>query len=118
MLDNKMVFQYIVFFSLGLLINAQFTAPFSIEKVPRSESNLISFLNTPSLDLSYKEDERTTTTICIGTPQQCFNLVIQTNSFYIWVNDAEYKSNKSPNKFNVKGSSSLERQMNTVKAKY
>ena len=55
MLDNKMVFQYIVFFSLGLLINAQFTAPFSIEKVPRSESNLISFLNTPSHYLCQKK---------------------------------------------------------------
>lgn len=118
MLHNKIVFLYIFFISLGIFINAQFTAPFSIEKVPISESNLVSFLNTPSLDLSYKEDERTTTTICIGTPQQCFNLVIQTNSFYIWVNDDEYKTIKNPNKFNVKGSSSLERTMNTVKVKY
>ena len=41
MLDNKMVFQYIVFFSLGLLINAQFTAPFSIEKA--AAKNLLNF---------------------------------------------------------------------------
>ena len=48
-----------------------------------------------------KKTNRTKTIMktCLGTPPQCFDLIIQTNSFYIMVPDAEVSSLSSKNKY-------------------
>ena len=94
-------------FTFLTIIKCQITSTFTIEKINKTESHLLSFAEIPSLDLDYKEEERTTTELCLGTPPQCFKLIIQTNSFYIWVSDGDSKVQKSVNKFHTKNSSTL-----------
>lgn len=104
-------------FTYLTIIKSQITSTFNIEKI-NTKSHLLSYTEIPSLDLDYKEKERTTTELCLGTPPQCFKLIIQTNSFYIWVSDAESKVQKSVNKFHTKNSSTLSRKYTEITSQY
>lgn len=108
----------IYLFTFLTIIKCQITSTFTIEKINKTESHLLSFAEIPSLDLDYKEEERTTTELCLGTPPQCFKLIIQTNSFYIWVSDGDSKVQKSVNKFHAKNSSTLSRKYTEITSHY
>ena len=108
------------------LTTSQIKAKFKIEQLKRkkknySSKNISSFLSFHELDpipTSSKIDARATVQLCLGTEPQCFKLVIQTNSFFIWVPDSKSKTIKSDNKFDINKSTSLIKNMTMITLKY
>lgn len=73
-----------------------------------SQNELLSFLELPPLPTQNKKSDRTYVNLCIGTPPQCFNVIIQTNTFSLWVQDSKNKNKaKEINKFERNKSSTL-----------
>ena len=93
-------------FLITLLITtslSQITAKFKIQTLKRKQkpSNFLSFYEIDPIPSSSKLEGRTVINLCLGTPPQCFNLIIQTNSFYIWVIDSKHDKIPSTNKFDM-----------------
>ena len=92
-----------------------FTFPFTTERIP--SSTLVSFLQIPQAVVKDSGLDRDCIEACFGTPPQCFKLIIQSGSFYIWVVDSKSQQ-KAANKFDPSKSSTLERNMTQVLAEY
>ena len=117
-MNNSSFFFLILSFIILLSLSSQreLKFPFTTEKVPSSV--LTSFLQIPKTQVKDSGLDRDCIEACLGTPPQCFKLIIQTGSFYIWVVDPNNKNSKAVTKFDPKKSSSLERNMTEVLAEY
>jgi hypothetical protein len=111
-------------FLITLLISKslfQITAKFKIQTLKPKEkrtSNFLSFYALDPIPSSSKLEGRTVINLCLGTPPQCFNLIIQTNSFFIWVIDSKQEKIPSTNKFNMDKSDTLIKNMTMTTLKY
>ena len=63
-------------------------------------------------------DSKTVMNVCLGTVPQCFDLVVQTNSFYIMVSDYQSRAQESKNKFDYTKSSTIVRNSRFVTLNY
>ena len=99
--------KFYIFLILIIIISSKIQLNFTIKEDGFSEENeknnsqkgkLKSFIEAP---MGSDPDSKTTMKVCLGYPNQCFDLVIQTNSFYIMVSDADSKyKNPQVNYFN------------------
>ena len=107
------------FFTLLILIisiNSQISLDFFIddnlsyneeEEINAPKNNLRSSLEI----LTENEKEfKTVLKACLGTPPQCFNLGVQTNTFYIWVRSSNSREKNIKTKtFDLNNSTTLQR---------
>ena len=88
---------YFIFILLFLSINAQIVWDFHVndkkdKKVKTNNNNLRSTFEVPTeSEMGFK----TVINACLGTKPQCFELGVQTNTFYIWVRSAGSKEKDS-----------------------
>ena len=111
------IFTYKFFFVFLVLIisnNSQIILDFKIDENLSSEdnenipsSNLRSSLEIPTEN---EMEFKTVLNACLGTPPQCFNLGVQTNTFYIWVRSSNSREKNSNVKtFDITSSSTLQK---------
>ena len=102
-LSNQFFIKIILTFSLILQTSSQLKFNFIVKDIePQSKININQNQNLRSnleLPMESEIDTKTIMHTCLGTPPQCFDLIIQTNSFYIMVPDAEVSSLSSKNKY-------------------
>ena len=102
-LSKKYLIQIIFILSIIAQISSQLKFNFIVKDVePQSKINISQNKNLRSnleLPMESEIDTKTIMHTCLGTPPQCFDLIIQTNSFYIMVPDAEVSSLSSKNKY-------------------
>ena len=91
-----------IFLTIIYKINSQLIWNFTIQK--QSKTKLKSFLEIPS-ETNYDYD--TVINVCFGTSPQCFDLLIHTNSFYLWVQEKNAKKSLSDQKFDYTKSSTI-----------
>ena len=103
---------YFIFILLFLSINAQIVWDFHVndkkdKKVKTNNNNLRSTFEVPTeSEMGFK----TVINACLGTKPQCFELGVQTNTFYIWVRSAGSKEKDSEtNAFDYTKSSTIQR---------
>ena len=71
------------------------------------DSNLRSTFEIPTEN---EMEFKTVINACLGTKPQCFNLGVQTNTFYIWVHSSDSKEkDEKTNLFDYKKSTTLQR---------
>ena len=102
MIQNLIIYQLILI-SLILSIKAQLKWNFEIEdseenNIPTIDSNLRSTFEIPTEN---EMEFKTVINVCLGTKPQCFNLGVQTNTFYIWVHSFNSRETNSDSKINV-----------------
>ena len=88
---------------------------FKIKDRPENSSSLRCLIQA-STESDYSS--QTTANICLGTPPQCFNLLVQSNSFFLFVSSNEAKSQESKNKFDYTKSSTVVRSTKEYRLKY
>ena len=103
---------YFIFILLFLSINAQIVWDFHVNDkkdkiVKTNNNNLRSTFEVPTeSEMGFK----TVINACLGTKPQCFELGVQTNTFYIWVRSAGSKEKDSEtNAFDYTKSSTIQR---------
>ena len=101
---KKFLLSSFITFSLIINISSQLVFDFKIiekNKPSKIDKNQKFNLLRSNLELPMESqvDKKTIMRACLGIPEQCFDLIIQTNSFYIMVPDAETKSQESQNKY-------------------
>ena len=112
-MNNLFFFTFLI---LIISINSQISLDFFIddnlsyneeEEVIAPENNLRSSLEI----LTENEKEfKTVLKACLGTPPQCFNLGVQTNTFYIWVRSSNSREKNLKTKtFDLNNSTTLQR---------
>ena len=107
------IFSYLVFVLLIISINNQIKWDFHVEDIEETinnkniSSNLRSMFEIPTEnELEFK----TVINACLGTKPQCFNLGVQTNTFYIWVRSSTSKEkDDKTNSFDFSKSTTLQR---------
>ena len=107
------IYFYLIFILLFTVINTQIVWDFEVTDIEenineqKSNSNLRS---TFEIATESEMDFKTVINACLGTAPQCFNLGVQTNTFYIWVRSSNAKEKDSnTNAFDFTKSSTLER---------
>ena len=109
-------FLFFTFLILIVSTNSQISLDFFIddnlsyneeEEVNAPRKNLRSSLEI----LTENEKEfKTVLKACLGTPPQCFNLGVQTNTFYIWVRSSNSREKNLKTKtFDLNNSTTLQR---------
>ena len=114
---------FLIILSLFLIISSQFSAHFTIkksefknlEKKPNKKLNLLSFLESK---IESDFTSKTVMNLCLGTSPQCFDVVVQTNSFYIMVSDYQSRSQESRNKFDYSKSTTIVRNSRLITLNY
>jgi hypothetical protein len=104
---------------------SQITLPIHIKKLPKitpfnrtsfyPDNSLRSLIEVPT---ESEHGFRTFVNLCLGTPSQCFDLTISTNSFYLWVSDAKSSIQESKNKYDYSLSQTVVRNMNQISYKF
>lgn len=98
---------------LGLIITISthgLTLPFRIQNFTNYSKVLRNLDSIESIRTEYQTSQRTVVNLCLGYPPQCFDLVIQTNSFFLWVNDGNSTNQSSSiHKMDIYNSDQLER---------
>lgn len=56
--------------------------------------------------------------LCLGSPPQCFNLVVLTNSFYLIVSNGHSLNQESKNIFNISKSHTLSLHSHFIEVRY
>ena len=118
----KIIHFLIIFCSLSL-ISSQIHFNFTIKKeesekyenIPQKSSNLKSFIEA---DIESDFFSKTVMNLCLGTEPQCFDVVVQTNSFYIMVSDYQSRAQESKNKFDYSKSSTIVRNSRIISLNY
>jgi len=113
------ILHFLIFISLITIILSQIQANFTIEEndyesYPKSKL-MKSFLEVP---IESEFNAKTLMKLCLGTSPQCFNLIVQTNSFYIMVSDYQSRAQESKNKFDYSKSSSIVRNSHLITLDY
>ena len=109
------IYKNIFIFSLLIIsINSQIILDFniiqdlSIENDENIHSNHLR--STLELPTENEREFKTVLNACLGTPPQCFNLGVQTNTFYIWVRSSESREKDSKVKtFDISNSTTLQK---------
>ena len=108
--SNLIIFLLIISLSLITQISPKLIFDFVVKETEDNEkentNNLRSNLELP---MNSEINTKTIMKACLGTPPQCFDLIIQTNSFYIMVPDAQSSSLKPDNNFDDSKSLTLVR---------
>ena len=104
---------------LSFFISSQIiTIPFTTEHISPKTTLTSSFLELPEVPVTDNGQDRDCIEACFGSPSpQCFKLVIQSGSFYIWIPESKSEQ-KSQMKFDISKSASLERNMTEIVASY
>ena len=106
------IFFLILFISI-ILTNSQITWDFTVEDIEEISNNKNINSNLRSTFEIPTENEmgfKTVINACLGTKPQCFNLGVQTNTFYIWVHSSNSKEKESDsNLFDYTKSTTLQR---------
>ena len=106
---------FIILISLSTIIS-QIIWDFKVEDIEENEENL----NNKNIDSNLRStfeiptenemDFKTVINACLGTKPQCFDLGVQTNTFYIWVHSSDSKEkDEKTNLFDYKKSTTLQR---------
>ena len=104
---------FLIILSIISLISSKLTFNFTIKEDESKEKEYSqqksSNLLTSFLDVDIESDffSKTVMNLCLGTPPQCFDVVVQTNSFYIMVSDYQSRSQESKNKFDYSKSTTI-----------
>ena len=113
---KKNIFFYFLIIKLLISINTQLIWDFNVEDIEENSnnneiSNSTSYLrSTFEIPSENEMDFKTVVNVCLGTKPQCFNLGVQTNTFYIWVHSASSKETESnTNCFDYTKSTTLQR---------
>ena len=104
-------FFYLVCIILMISINSQIIWDFHVEDKEINYNNINSNLrSTFEIPTENELEFKTVINACLGTKPQCFNLGVQTNTFYIWVRSStsKEKDNKT-NSFDFSKSTTLQR---------
>ena len=120
----KNLIKLIICLSIISLISSQIYANFTIKET-ESEENEMEPQNKPNLLKSFLEakiesefETKTVLNLCLGTDPQCFDLIVQTNSFYIMVSDYQSRAQESRNKFDYSKSSTIVRNSRSITFNY
>ena len=97
----KIIFTFL-FLPIISIINSQLIWNFTVQKQPKTKFK--SFLEIPS---ETNQISKTVINACLGTNPQCFDLVVHTSSFYLWVQDKNTKKSLSDQKFDYSKSSTI-----------
>ena len=103
---------FLISISLIIQISSQLTFNFTVKDIQNNKKEDFNFnskkLRT-NLELPMNSDVDTKTIMktCLGTPPQCFDLIIQTNSFYIMVPDNQAPSLEADHEFDYSKSTSF-----------
>jgi len=119
----KKYLRYYIFLILISIIISKIQFNFTIKDDTFSEirnqkrnlNELKSFIEAP---MGSDPDSKTSMKVCLGSPSQCFNLIILTNSFYLMVLDSKTKSKYSQNYFNHSKSYTLHRYSQYLELDY
>jgi hypothetical protein len=110
---NVIILLFLIIFNF---CSSQIYTNFSIIQDPSSSEGEYKLQKKNNLVKSFIEVEtenifnfRTLMKFCLGTPAQCFNLIVQTNSFHIMVSDYKSRVQGSKNKFDYSKSSTIVR---------
>ena len=111
---KKITLYYFLIFTLLIIsITTQITWDFKVEDIEENYNNKNSNSNLRSTFEIPTENEmefKTVINACLGTKPQCFNLGVQTNTFYIWVHSSNSKETESKiNSFDYTKSTTLQR---------
>ena len=103
----------LILISITIKISAKLTFNFTVKdiEIPHKKSNLRANLELP---MNSEVDTKTIMRACLGTPPQCFDLIIQTNSFYIMVPDSEVPSLEATNEYDYSKSLTLVRTSHLI----
>ena len=120
----KNLIKLIICLSIITLISSQIYANFTIKET-ELEENEMEPQNKPNLLKSFLEakiesefETKTVLNLCLGTNPQCFDLIVQTNSFYIMVSDYQSRAQESRNKFDYSKSSTIVRNSRSISFNY
>ena len=104
---------FIIIISIITLISPKLTFNFTI-KEDESKDSQYSKQKTPNLlksfiDVDIESDffSKTVMNLCLGTTPQCFDVIVQTNSFYIMVSDYQSRAQESKHKFDYSKSTTI-----------
>lgn len=107
---------YLTFILLIVSTTSQIIWDFHVEDIEENinnrklNSNLRSTFEVPTEN---ELDFKTVINACLGTKPQCFNLGVQTNTFYIWVRSSTSKEkDEKTNSFDFSKSTTLQRNNN------
>ena len=104
-------FFYLVCIILMISINSQIIWDFHVEDKEINYNNINSNLrSTFEIPTENELEFKTVINACLGTKPQCFNLGVQTNTFYIWVRSSTSKEkDDKTNSFDFSKSTTLQR---------
>ena len=109
----NIIYFYLIFILSFIIINTQLIWDFEVTDIEENtdiqkpNSNLRS---TFEITTESEMDFKTVINACLGTTPQCFNLGVQTNTFYIWVRSSDSKEKDSnTNSFDYTKSTTLQR---------
>ena len=108
---------YLSFLLLFLSINSQIIWDFHVidKKSKLPNTNLRSAFEIPT---ESEMDLKTVINACLGTKPQCFDLLVQTNTFFIWVRSlGSREKNSNTNTFDYTKSTTLQRNNKYFKRK-
>ena len=113
-MKNLMLKISFVLIILIISINSQITFDFTIDENlsqnVNEESNFKHLRSSLEVPTENEMEFKTVLNACLGTPPQCFNLGVQTNTFYIWVRSSKSREKDSKAKtFNVTHSKTLQK---------
>ena len=120
----KKIAYYLLIFCSLTLISSQIHFNFTIKEdesekneiIPQKNSNLLkSFIEA---DIESDFFSKTVMNLCLGTEPQCFDVVVQTNSFYIMVSDYQSRAQESKNKFDYSKSTTIVRNSRIISLNY
>jgi len=104
---------YFIFILLFLSINSQIIWDFHVDdKIIETHNikNNNNLRSTFEVSIESEVGLKNVINACLGTKPQCFELVIQTNTFYIWVRSLDSKEKDSEtNTFNYTKSTTIQR---------
>ena len=119
---KKIIYYLLIFYSLSL-ISTQIHFNFTIKEdesekneiIPQKTNLLKSFIEA---DIESDFFSKTVMNLCLGTDPQCFDVVVQTNSFYIMVSDYQSRAQESKNKFDYSKSTTIVRNSRIITLNY
>ena len=104
---------FLIILSIISQISPKLTFNFTI-KEEESKEREYTQQKSPNLLKSFIDAEiesdffsKTVMNLCLGTNPQCFDVVVQTNSFYIMVSDFQSRAQESKNKFDYTKSTTI-----------
>ena len=102
--SKKFFISLIISFSLIMHTSSQLVFDFTVKDnnnfLKKDKNKKFNLLRSNlELPMESQVDKKSIMRACLGIPEQCFDLIIQTNSFYIMVPDAQVQSQESQNKY-------------------